>query len=85
MNVTRLIMAVITASLLAGCIGLSFKEEQHVTNRHVSAGQELMDLHAAHEKGLINEAEYQAARQDILDRSKPPEPDNTAEKEKEGE
>ena len=84
-GISASIMAVVTALLLAGCIGLSFKEEELITNRHVSVGQELLDLHAAREKNIISDAEYEEARQEILNRENPPEPDNTAEEEKKGE
>ena len=61
---------VITASvaiiLLSGCMGAALNKVELTLNRNITVGQELMDLQAAHEKGIINDTEYIEAKKDIL-------------------
>ena len=59
-------MTVIAVALLSGCAGAAFNRIETSTVRNVSVGQELMDLQAAHEKGIINDSEYAQAKQEAL-------------------
>jgi outer membrane murein-binding lipoprotein Lpp len=55
--------AIVTGSALAGCSSSS-----KVENRSTTTGQELQDLDAARNKGLITEDEYNKKREEILKR-----------------
>jgi hypothetical protein len=59
-------MAVLTVIVLAGCAGAAFNKVDLTLNRNITVGQELLDLQAAHEKGVISDTEYAAAKKDIL-------------------
>jgi hypothetical protein len=59
-------MAVLAAIVLAGCAGAAFNRLDLTLNRNITVGQELMDLQAAHEKGIINDTEYASAKKDLL-------------------
>ncbi len=59
-------MVLAMAGLLSGCAGAAFNRVELKTVRTVSVGQELQDLQAAHEKGIINDTEYAQAKQDTL-------------------
>jgi len=52
------------AALLAGCWN---GENVHLDLGTVSLGQQLIDLKAARDAGAIDDAEYEAARQAILE------------------
>jgi hypothetical protein len=65
-KVLILCTAVGCAALLSGCAGAAFNRINLETVRNVSVGQELMDLKAAHEKGIISDTEYAQAKQNIL-------------------
>ena len=58
--------ASVCVALMSGCAGAAFNRIQLETVRNVSVGQELMDLKAAHEKGIISDTEYAQAKQNIL-------------------
>jgi len=60
------ILAVGAVIVLTGCAGAAFNKIELTMSRNITIGQELMDLQAAHEKGVINDDEYNQARQDIL-------------------
>ncbi len=53
-------------ALLSGCAGAAFNRVEMKTVRNISVGQELIDLQEAHEKRIINDTEYEQAKQDIL-------------------
>ncbi len=59
-------MAAIAAIALSGCMGAALNKVELTLNRNITVGQELIDLQAAHEKGIINDTEYAAAKEDIL-------------------
>jgi hypothetical protein len=59
-------MAVLAAAFLSGCAGMAFNEIDLTLNRNITVGQELMDLQAAHEKGILNDTEYAKAKNEIL-------------------
>lgn len=84
-NVTKSLLVLATTLLLTGCIGLSFTEKKYETNRHISIGQELIDLRTAYDENLINDEEYEAARQEILKRREPEATDGPVNKENKGE
>ena len=52
------------AATLCGCGGSS----SNVENKSTTVGQELQDLEAARNKGLLTEDDYQRQREAILDR-----------------
>ena len=58
--------AAVCAVLLSGCAGAAFNRIHLETVRNVTVGQELMDLKAAHEKGVISDTEYTQAKQNVL-------------------
>jgi hypothetical protein len=59
-------LTALTAIVLTGCAGAAFNRVSLTMNRHITVGQELMDLQAAHEKGIISDTEYASAKKDIL-------------------
>ena len=59
-------MAALAAVVLSGCAGMAFNRIDLTMNRNITVGQELVDLQAAHEKGVISDTEYAQAKQDIL-------------------
>lgn len=59
-------MALTAITLLSGCAGAAFNKISVTANRHITIGQELMDLKEAHEKGIISDTEYMQTKQDIL-------------------
>lgn len=61
---TTLIAALLAGAFLAGCGGGGAELQAHST----TMGQELQDLQASYDKGIINEKEYKRAKKDILDR-----------------
>ena len=58
--------AALTAALLSGCAGAAFNRVDMTVSRNITVGQELLDLQAAHEKGVINDSEYAQAKQNVL-------------------
>ena len=58
-----------TMLLLTGCIGLSIGGGSKSENTRSTVGQELVDLQKAKDSGAINDAEYQAQRNKILQRN----------------
>ena len=65
-SILHVSMAAIAAIALSGCMGAALNKVELTLNRNITVGQELMDLQAAHEKGIITEAEYLEAKKDIL-------------------
>lgn len=63
-------MAATAAILLSGCAGAAFNRIDVTANRHITIGQELIDLQKAHEAGIINDTEYARAKQDVLNYAK---------------
>ncbi|MDF7801565.1 SHOCT domain-containing protein [Pontiellaceae bacterium B1224] len=62
----HVVMALTAVALLSGCAGAAFNKVSVTANRNITIGQELIDLQAAHEKGIINDTEYAQMKQDIL-------------------
>ena len=60
-------MALTAIILLSGCAGAAFNRVCVTANRHVTIGQELIDLKKAHEKGIISDTEYMQTKKQILD------------------
>lgn len=61
------VMAALTAiTLLSGCAGAAFNRVDITAVRHITIGQELMDLKEAHEKGIISDTEYMETKKQIL-------------------
>ncbi len=67
MNMTLIAAA---AALLSGCAGAAFNRVSLTANRHITIGQELIDLQTAHEKGVINDTEYAEAKKQVLNYAK---------------
>lgn len=62
----NLVMAFIAITLLSGCAAAAFNKVSITANRHITIGQELMDLKDAHEKGIISDSEYMETKKQIL-------------------
>lgn len=58
----------IAVALIAGAIVAGCGSTSKVENRSTTTGQELQDLDAARNKGLITEDEYNKKRDEILKR-----------------
>jgi ABC-type glycerol-3-phosphate transport system substrate-binding protein len=74
MNKTKFLMAALAvaaaATLTTGCGGGGAKVQASTTTTTTTMGQELMDLDAAYQKGIINEEQYNASKKQILKRYK---------------
>lgn len=57
-----LILAMMAVSAV-GCLGINGSTQNRMTP---TVGQQLMDLQTAHDKGAINDAEYEATKQRLL-------------------
>jgi len=62
-----LVLAAVCA-IAAGCGGGGTTVEAKSTATTTTMGQELMDLDASHKKGLIDDKEYEKAKEAILER-----------------
>ena len=60
------IFTIVMGGLFVGCGGGGAQVQQSNT----TLGQELTDLQAAHEKGIITQKEYEKARKEILKKYK---------------
>ena len=60
-----LILLPLTLFMLTACGG---SDEIKTINTSTTIGQELVDLKAAKDQGIISEKEYNRAREDILDK-----------------
>ena len=72
MKHTGLIIAMLSAFVLTGCIyvddGEGDRRDREVRTRtEPTIGQELLDLDRARAAGVISDAEYERAKADILD------------------
>ena len=68
-SLLRLISAaLLAATVLTGCGGGGADVKQTTTT--TTMGQELMDLNATYEKGIITQEEYEKAKEEIMDRYK---------------
>jgi len=65
-KVQNLAIALTAITLLSGCAGAAFNRVSVTANRHITIGQELIDLKEAHEKGIISDTEYMETKQQIL-------------------
>jgi len=52
--------------LLSGCLSFGGGDENIQQTKTTTTGQELMDLKAAYDKGLISEREYNQQREKLL-------------------
>jgi len=59
-------LALVFALGLSGCGGGG--SENTIQTSNTTMGQELMDLDASHKKGLIDDKEYEKAKEAILER-----------------
>ncbi len=64
MNITKLVVVMVCASLALTSCGRSSKSSANVTT--VSTGQQLTDLKTAYDAGAMTEKEYEAKRQELL-------------------
>ena len=65
-KVIHLLAAATAVTLLSGCAGAAFNRIEITANRHITIGQELMDLKTAHEKGIISDTEYMETKKQVL-------------------
>ena len=63
-------IVLLTSVLMIGCGGGGTKVESSNTTTTTTMGQELMDLNASYEKGIITEKEYENAKKQIMKRYK---------------
>ena len=70
-NTLTISMLILIAAELSGCAGAAFNRVSITANRHITIGQELIDLQAAHEKGIINDTEDAEAKPQVLNYAKP--------------
>ena len=74
MKKTKLLMIALAlaaaATLTTGCGGGGAKVEAKTSTTTTTMGQELMDLDAAYQKGIINEEQYNSSKKVILKRYK---------------
>ena len=61
-------LVVIMGSTLVGCGGGGTEVKQSTSIYSTTLGQELQDLDAAYQKGLITEKEYKEAKQKLIKR-----------------
>jgi hypothetical protein len=59
------ILAIAILPLLSGCVASIGSDGQHVHNP--TLGQQLVDLKTAHDNGAINDDEYRAQREKLLE------------------
>jgi hypothetical protein len=59
-------MMVVMGSALVGCGGGGTEVKQSTSYYSTTLGQELQDLDAAYQKGLITEKEYKDAKQKLI-------------------
>ena len=65
-NMLRLAGSLILTSVLSGCLSFGSGDETVQQTKTTTTGQELQDLKAAYDKGIINEREYNQQRSKIL-------------------
>ncbi|MDF7825900.1 SHOCT domain-containing protein [Pontiellaceae bacterium B12227] len=65
-NILKLSMVLLTTLTMTGCMGALFNRISLTQNRHITIGQELIDLKEAYDKGIISESEYTTTRDNIL-------------------
>ena len=65
-KLTALFTTLSAIALLSGCAGAAFNRINLTANRHITIGEELMDLKEAHEKGIISDSEYIETKEMIL-------------------
>ena len=66
LRVWVLFILIIFGTSFTGCGGGGTELKSHTTT--TTLGQELMDLKAAYEKGVITEEEYESAKEKLLER-----------------
>jgi len=64
--IAAVIFTIVMGGLFVGCGGGGAQVQQS----NVSLGQELTDLQAAYEKGIITEKEYKKSKKELLKRYK---------------
>ena len=69
-QLANLMLVAALAAVLSGCAGAAFNRINVTANRHITIGQELMDLKKAHEEGIINDTEYAEAKKQVLNYAK---------------
>lgn len=65
-SLLRFAIAALLISTLTGCMGGLMNRVSVTYNRHITIGQELMDLQKAHEAGILSDEEYEDAKEIIL-------------------
>jgi len=58
--------ALLLAGVFSGCISLGGGDEVTQQTKTTTTGQELIDLKAAYDKGIISERDYNAQRDKLL-------------------
>ena len=65
-NMLRLAGSLILTGVLSGCLSFGSGDETVHQTKTPTTGQELQDLKAAYDKGIISEREYNQQRDRIL-------------------
>jgi hypothetical protein len=65
-GITNLLGVLILLLAFSGCLSFGGGDENIQQTRTTTTGQELMDLKAAYDKGIISEREYNQQREKLL-------------------
>lgn len=61
------LLACLLTTTLTSCAGAAFNRVEFTLERNFSVGRELMDLKEAHNLGILTDAEYLQAKEEILE------------------
>jgi hypothetical protein len=65
-GITNLIGGLVLSLVCSGCLSFGGGDENIQQTKTTTTGQELMDLKAAYDKGIISEREYNQQREKLL-------------------
>jgi hypothetical protein len=65
-GITNLIGGLVLSVAFSGCLSFGGGDENIQQTKTTTTGQELMDLKAAYDKGIISEREYNQQREKLL-------------------
>jgi len=65
-TVTYISSALLVSAVLSGCLSLGGGDETVQQTKTTTTGQELIDLKAAYDKGIITERQYEQEKDKLL-------------------